>query len=137
MNSLAIQVAIKDGKDTEAYTEKLSNAIEFINEHGNHHSLSQCVFVPFGGGAAIHQLSSCSLIRMQNEFLHNIQYLESHDLADIDIDRQLGIDIDGGEDISNSIREIFLKAPNSNSERRFHSIERTMKYDTIRAIFTK
>jgi hypothetical protein len=72
-NGLAIQVAIKDGKHTEQYTEKLAKAMEYFNEHGNHPVLSQCVFVPFGRGAAIDQNTFCSLIRMYNEFLHNIQ----------------------------------------------------------------
>jgi hypothetical protein len=52
-NGLAIQVAIKGGKEMETYTEKLSKAMEFVNEHGNHPILSQCVLVPFGRGAAI------------------------------------------------------------------------------------
>jgi hypothetical protein len=43
-NGLAIQVAIKDGKETKAYTEKLSKAMEFVNEHGNHPILSQCIW---------------------------------------------------------------------------------------------
>jgi hypothetical protein len=72
-NGLAIQVTIKDGKETEAYTEKLYNMMYFVNKHGNHTILSQCVFVPFGKGAAIDQPTCCSLIRMQNKFLHNIQ----------------------------------------------------------------
>lgn len=74
-NGPAIQVAIKDGKETEAYTEKLSKDVEFVNEHGDHPILSQCVFVPFGRGAAIDQPTFCSPITMQNEFLHNIQHV--------------------------------------------------------------
>jgi hypothetical protein len=35
-NEITIQVAIKDGKTTEAYTDKLSKAMEYVNEHGNH-----------------------------------------------------------------------------------------------------
>jgi hypothetical protein len=73
--------------------------MEFLNEHGNHPILSQCVFVPFGRVAAIAPLTFCSLIRMQNEFLHNIQHIEIHVLTDINIDRHLGNDIDDGEDI--------------------------------------
>jgi hypothetical protein len=126
-NSLAIQVAIKDGKETEAYTENLSKEIEFVNEHGNHPVLSQCVFVPFGRGTSIDPPTFCSLIRMQNEFLHYIQHIKIHGLADIDIDRHLGNDIDDGEDISNSICEIFLKASDDSGERLFHSIKHTMK----------
>jgi hypothetical protein len=45
--------------------------------------------------------------------------------------------MDNGEDISNSIPEIFLEASDDSGQRLFHSIERTMKYDTTRAIFTK
>jgi hypothetical protein len=71
---LAIQVVIKDGKETEAYTEKLSKAMEFVNEHRNLPILSQCVFLPFGRGVAIDQPTLCSLIRMQTEFLHKIQH---------------------------------------------------------------
>jgi hypothetical protein len=136
-NGLAIQVAIKDGKKIESYTEKLSKVIEFLNEHGNHPILSQCVFIPFGRGAAINPPTFCSLIRIQNELVHNIQHVEMHRLADIDIDRHLGNNIDDGEDISNSIREIFLEASNDSCERLFHLIERTMKSDTTRAVFTK
>jgi hypothetical protein len=39
-NGLAIQVAIKDGKEKETYTEKLSKAMEFVKEHGYHPILS-------------------------------------------------------------------------------------------------
>jgi hypothetical protein len=95
-NGLAIQVAIKDGKEKEAYTDKISKAMEFFNEHGNHPILSQCVFFPFGRGAAIDQYTFCSFIRMQNEFLHNT-HVEIHGLADIDIDRHLENTIDDGE----------------------------------------
>jgi hypothetical protein len=81
-NALAIQVAIKDGKTTKAYTEKLYKAMEYVNEHGNHPVLSQCVFVSFGYGAAIEQNTFCSLIPIQNEFLHNIKHIEIHGLSD-------------------------------------------------------
>jgi hypothetical protein len=81
-NGFAVQVAMKDGKETEAaYTNKLSKAMEFVNEHGNHPILSQCVFIPFGRGAAIDQSTFCSFIRMQNEFLHIIRHVEIHGLA--------------------------------------------------------
>jgi hypothetical protein len=39
-NGWEIQAVIKDGNETAAYTEKLSKAIEFVNEHINHHILS-------------------------------------------------------------------------------------------------
>jgi hypothetical protein len=136
-NGLAIQVAKEYGKETEAYNEKLSKAVEFVNEHGNHPILSYCVFVHFDRGAAIDQPTFCSLIRMQNKSLHNTRHVEINGLADIDIDRHLGNDIDDGEDISNSIRAIFLEASDDNGEGLFHSIERTMKSDMTRAIFTK
>jgi hypothetical protein len=71
-NGLAIQVAIKDGKQTEQYTDKLAKAMEYVNEHGNHPVLSQCIFVPFRRGASINQNTFCSLIWMQTEFLHNM-----------------------------------------------------------------
>jgi hypothetical protein len=121
-NSLAIQVAVKDGKETEAYTEKLSTAMKFVNVHGNRPILSQCVFVPFGRGAAIEPPTFCSMIRIKNDFMYNIQHVEIHGLADIDIDRHLGNDIDDGEDISNSIHEIFLEASDNSGECLFHSI---------------
>jgi hypothetical protein len=88
-NGLAIQVVIKDGKETETYTAKLSKAMEFVNEHGNHPILSQCVCVPFGGGAAIDPYTFCSFIRMQDDFLHNIRHVEIHGLVDININRHL------------------------------------------------
>jgi hypothetical protein len=58
-NGLAIQVAIKDGKDTEIYTEKLDKAMEFVNEQGNHPILSQCVFVPFDHVTSVNQNTFC------------------------------------------------------------------------------
>jgi hypothetical protein len=45
--------------------------------------------------------------------------------------------MDDGEDISNSICEILLEASDESGQRLFHSIERTMKSDTTRAILTK
>jgi hypothetical protein len=111
--------------------------MEFVNEHDNHPLLSQCVFVPFGRGAAIDPDTFCSFIRMQNEFLHNVHHVEIHGLADIDIDRHLGHDLDNGEDTTNSIFEILLDACDDNIMRLFHSIERTMKSDTVISVFSK
>jgi hypothetical protein len=74
---------------------------------------------------------------MQNEFLHNIHHVEIHGLADIDIERHTGNNIDDGEDETKSFPEILLDASDENGIRFFHSIECTMKYDTIRAIFSK
>jgi hypothetical protein len=74
---------------------------------------------------------------MQNIFLHNIRHVEIHELADIDIDRHLGNDMDDSEDISHSIHDIFLEASDESGQHLFHSIERTMKADTTRSIFTK
>jgi hypothetical protein len=85
-NGLVIQVAINDCKATEAYTEKLDKAMEYVNEHSNHPVLSQCVFAPFGNGAFIDQNTFCSLIRMQNVFTHNVKHVEIHGLSDIDVD---------------------------------------------------
>jgi hypothetical protein len=65
-NGIAIQVAIKDGKETEIYTDKISKSMEFMNEHGNHPILSQFVCVPFELGADIDQDTFCSFIHMQN-----------------------------------------------------------------------
>jgi hypothetical protein len=59
--------------------------MEFVNEPSNHPILPQCVFVPFGRCTSIDQPTFCSLIRMQNEFLHNIQHVEIHGLANIDM----------------------------------------------------
>jgi hypothetical protein len=42
-SGLAIQVVIKDGQQTEKYTEKLAKEMEYANEHGNHPVLSQRV----------------------------------------------------------------------------------------------
>jgi hypothetical protein len=74
---------------------------------------------------------------MQNNFLRNIQHVEIHGLADIAIDRHLGNDMDDGEDISHSIRGIFIEASDESGQHLFHSIKRTMKSDTTRSIFTK
>jgi hypothetical protein len=92
-NGLAIQVAIKDGNETEAYTEKLAKAMEYANDHDNRSVLSKCVFVPFvpfGRGAAIDQNTFRSLIRMQNEFLHNVKHVKIHGLFDIDTELRRG-----------------------------------------------
>jgi hypothetical protein len=136
-NALTIQVAIKYGKTTEAYTEKLSNTVEYVNEHGNLPVLSQCVFFLFGRGSAIDQNTFCSLIPMQNEFLHNIKHVEIHGLSDIDIELHLGINDEDGEDYANSIREIVLKECDIDGQRIFHSIGCTMMIDTFRALFSK
>jgi hypothetical protein len=136
-NGLAIQVVIKDGKETEACTDKLMKAMEFVNEHGNHPFLSQRVFITFGRGDAIDQNTFCSLIRMQNEFLHNIKHVEIHRLADISAELHIGNDIDDGEDYSNTIRELLLEEVDSRGHRIFHAIERTMKPDTTRDLFAK
>jgi hypothetical protein len=136
-NALAIQVAIKDCKNNEAYTEKLAKTMEYLNEHGNHPVLSQCVFVPFGRGAAIHQNTFCNLIRMKNEFLHNIKHVEIHRLSDIEIEPHLGINDEDGKYYANSIREILLEECDIDRQRIFHSIERTTKADTSIDLFSK
>jgi hypothetical protein len=136
-NCLAIQVAIKDGKDTEAYSDKLSNAIYSVNEHGNHSLLSKCVFVPFDRCAAIAQDTFCSFLRMQNYVLHNIRHVDIHGLAGIDIKRHVGNDMYKGEDICKSIQEILLDDADNDGIHIFHSIKRTMKSGTIIAILTK
>jgi hypothetical protein len=136
-NGLAIQVAIKDGKTTEQYTEKLAKAMEYVNKRRNHPALSQCVFVPFGRGASIDQNTFCSLIRMQNEFLHNIKHAELHVLADIDIEFHLGNESDDGEDYSSSIRDLLTDERDIDDQHIFHSIERTMKANIIRTLFSK
>jgi hypothetical protein len=136
-NGLAIQVTIKDGKQTEQYTEKLAKAMEYVNEHGNHPVLSHCVCVPFGHGASIDQNTVCSLIRMQNECIHNIKHVELHGFADIDIEFHLGSDSEDGKDYSSSIRDLLLDERDIDDQHIFHSIERTMKADTIHALFSK
>jgi hypothetical protein len=45
--------------------------------------------------------------------------------------------MDDGEDLSNSIREIFLDASDESGQHLFYSIERTMKSSVTRAMFTK
>jgi hypothetical protein len=119
-NGSAIQVAIKDGKQTDQYTEKLAKAMEYVNKDGNHPVLSWFVFVPFGRGASIDQNTLCSLIRMQNEFLHNIQHVELHGLANIDIKFHLGNDSSNGEDYSRSIRDLLLDERDIDDQRIFH-----------------
>jgi hypothetical protein len=112
-------------------------AMEFVNEHGNHPILYQCVFFPFGRGAVIDQNTLCSLIRMQHEFLHNIQHVKIHGLSDIYIEFHLDNDSEDGEDYSNTIMELLLNKLDIHSQRIFHAIERTMKPDTTRALFSK
>jgi hypothetical protein len=74
---------------------------------------------------------------MQNEFLHNIKHVELHGLADIYIEFHLGNDSDDGEDYSSSIRDLLLYEQDIDDQRIFHSIERTMKANTIHALFSK
>jgi hypothetical protein len=73
-NGLAIQVDIKDDKETEAYTEKLAKAMEFLNEHGNHPFISQCISppsavaqklirIPFEASSA-YRTNSCTISNM-------------------------------------------------------------------------
>jgi hypothetical protein len=96
-NGLAIQVTIKDGKATKAYTEKVAKAMEYANEYDNHPVFSQCVFVPFGRGAAIYQNTFCSLMCMQNEFLYSVKHLEIHGLSNINVELHLGNESKDGE----------------------------------------
>jgi hypothetical protein len=74
---------------------------------------------------------------MQNKFLHNIQHIEIHGISDIDIERHIGNDNDDGEDYSNTIRELLLDDADIHGHRPFHAIERNMKPDTTRALFSK
>jgi hypothetical protein len=136
-NGIAIQVAIKDSKETEVHTENLAKAIEFVNKNGNHPVLSHCVFVQFGYGAAIDQNTFCSFICMQNKFMHNIKHVKIHGLSDIDIELHLENDCDNGEDYSNITRELLLNKLGIDGHQIFHSIEHTMKADTTRALFSK
>jgi hypothetical protein len=136
-NGLATQVAIKDGTATEAYTEKLTKTMEYVNEQGNQPVLSQCVFIPFGRGATIDQNTFCSLIRMQNEFLHNVKHIEIHGLSDINVELHLVTDSDDGEDYANSIRELLLEECDIDGQHIVHLIKSMIKSDTSRAIFSK
>jgi hypothetical protein len=58
-------------------------------------------------------------------------------LSDIHIELHLGINDEDGEDNANSIREILLEECDIGGQHIFHSIERTMKADTSRALFFK
>jgi hypothetical protein len=116
-------------------TEKLAKVMQFANEHGNHPVLSQYVFVPFIHGAVIDQNTCCSLIRMHNKFLHNIQHVEIPCLSEIDIEFHLGNDCDDREEYSNTIRELLLNELDIDGNWIFHSIEHTLKADTARALF--
>jgi hypothetical protein len=68
--------------------------MEYVNKHEYRPLLSQCVFVPFRRGASIDQNTFCSLIWIQNDFLHNVKHAELHGLADIDIEFHLINDSD-------------------------------------------
>jgi hypothetical protein len=118
-NGLAIHMTIKERKETDAYTEKLSKAMKFVNEHP---ILSQCVCVPLDRGAAIDQAAFCNFIRMQNELMHTIRHADIHGLSNIDIERHVDNYMYNGEDISNSIQEILLDTTDDEGLRLFHSI---------------
>jgi hypothetical protein len=136
-NGLSIQAAIKNGKDTEAYTEKLTKAMEFVNEHGDHPVLSQCICVPFGRGAAIDKNMFCSLIHMQNKFIHNIKHVKIDRLSDIDLECHTGNDSNDGEYYSNNISELLVDKAGKQGQQLFHAIECTMQSDTTHALLSK
>jgi hypothetical protein len=94
-------------------------------------------FRPFGRGAAIDQNTFLSLIRMQNEVLHNVKDVEIHGLFCIDKEQHMGTATDDSEDYTNTIRKLLLEECNIDGQRPFHSIERTTKCGTTRAIFSK
>jgi hypothetical protein len=64
--------------------------MEFVNEHDTYPIFFLCVFLPFGHGAAIDKGTLISLVCMQCEFLHNIQHIEIHDFANIDLEHHFG-----------------------------------------------
>jgi hypothetical protein len=134
--SPTIQVAIKDGKETETYTEKLAKAMGVINEHGNHPVLSQCVFVPFGRGAAIGQNTFCSLIRMQNDFYTTSNKSQFMDCLTSTLNFTLGMTVTMAM-IMQTPLENYYWMNYIDGQHIFHSIERTMKADTTRALFPK
>jgi hypothetical protein len=74
---------------------------------------------------------------MQNEFLHNIQHVEIHRLADIDVELHISNDSNNGEDFSNTIMDLLPEEVDSHGHLVFHAIERTMKPDTTRSLFAK
>jgi hypothetical protein len=94
-------------------------------------------FFSFGHGAAIDQNTFCSLIPIQNEFLHNIKHVEIHGLSDIDIELHLGNACDNEEGYSNTIRELLRDELDISGQRIFNSIERTMKANITVALFSK
>jgi hypothetical protein len=74
---------------------------------------------------------------MQNELLHNVKHVKIDGIYDIDVELHIGTDCDDGEDYPNLIRDILLKECDIDRQCIFHSIERTIKSDTSRAIFSK
>jgi hypothetical protein len=88
-------------------------------------------------GADIGQNTFCSLIRTQNEFLHNIKHVEIHGLYDIYLEHHIGNNINDGEEYSNNIRDLLLEEVDNQGQHLFRGIERTMKPDTTHALFSK
>jgi hypothetical protein len=71
-NGLAVQVAIPDSKKAAEYTETLTKAMAYFNENDSHPIISSKVCLPFGKVAAIDNSTFRKLIRMQNEYVHEI-----------------------------------------------------------------
>jgi hypothetical protein len=73
-------------------------------------------------------------IQQQNEHLRHTKHVEMHNLSHIEKDISLGYDTTG-EIIMSTIRQMLMDDVDVEGEPIFHSIERTMKNNTNRALF--
>jgi hypothetical protein len=108
--------------------------MQYFNENRSHPLLSSKMFLPFGKSAAIDSDTFRKLIRKQNEYLRHIKHVEMHNLYHIDKDISLGYDTTW-ELISSTIHQMLMDEVDVEGEPIFHTIERTMKNDTNRALF--
>jgi hypothetical protein len=98
--------------------------MEYFNGNDSHPILSSKVFLPFGKTAAIDNGN------------YKIRHIEVHHLCNIDKEIPMGYDTTD-ELLKSSIRQLIMDEVDVEGEPIFHSVERTMKDDTNRVLFTE
>jgi hypothetical protein len=135
-NGLAVQVAIPDSRKAAEYTETLTKAMAYFNKKDSHPVLLIKVFLPFNKVAAIDNITFQKMIQIQNEYLHKIGHIEIHNICNIDKEVSMGHGTPG-ELINSTIRQILMDEVDVEGEPIFKSVERTMKDDMDRVLFTE
>jgi hypothetical protein len=78
-NGIAIQVAIKDGKQTKQYTDKLAKAIEYANKRRNHPVISQCVLSRSDGVPPLNKTPFAASFECRTSSFTTLNMLDSMD----------------------------------------------------------